>query len=105
MAILADLYVKTETIETILKTLKDKNAKGVAFTIALNQDGGEYNQNVKAFVSQTKEQSEAKTPKFYVGNGKVFWNNGEVIPVMKKDGASNPISGNSQNQTPAPPPF
>ena len=58
---------------------------GISFTISTNDEAKEFSradgsksyQNVSAFVSQTKEQRESKTPKFYVGNGAVKWSDGK----------------------------
>ena len=36
------------------------------------------------YVAQTKEQRDAKTPLFYVGNGKTFWSKGET-PVPQRE--------------------
>lgn len=61
---------------------KDKltfNEKGWAnITISVNDDTNQYGQNASAFISQTKEQREAKEAKTYVGNGKVVWTDGAV---------------------------
>jgi hypothetical protein len=38
---------------------------------------------LSAYISQTKEQREAKTPRYYVGNGKCFWTDG-VIKIAEK---------------------
>ena len=56
MAALLDLYIKVETLETLLKVVKAKNEKGVALTISINDETNQYGQNVTSFVSQTKEQ-------------------------------------------------
>jgi hypothetical protein len=34
--------------------------------------------NVSAFVSQNKEERDSKKEKFYVGNGRVFWTDGNI---------------------------
>lgn len=61
---------------------KDKvqfNDKGWAnITISINDDTNQYGQNASAFISQTKEQREAKEAKTYVGNGKVVWTDGAI---------------------------
>jgi hypothetical protein len=85
MSALLDIYLKRETLETLLKTVDAKQEKGVAITVSVNNDTNEYGQNVSAFVSQTKEQREAGTKKYYVGNGKVFWNDGQIVNAKKKD--------------------
>jgi hypothetical protein len=85
MATLNNLYLKKETLQTMLDTLDRKGEKGIALTVAVNDDAANYGQNVSAFVSQSKEDREAKKPKFYVGNGKTFWSNkGEFIPAREQ---------------------
>ena len=83
MGALAEIYIKKETLETILKTLETKSEKGISITLSLNDKSNDYGQNVISFVSQNKEQREAKKEKFYVGNGKVFWSDGKITVADK----------------------
>jgi hypothetical protein len=83
MAVLANLYLKIETVETILKTLKAKNEKGISLTISIADEVNQYGQNLTSYVEQTKEQRESKLKKFYVGNGSVIWTN-DIVKVAKK---------------------
>jgi hypothetical protein len=78
MAALLDLYLNRETLLTLLETVKKKDEKGVSLTISVSDETNKYGQNVSAYVSQKKEDREAKRPKYYVGNGKVFWHNGKI---------------------------
>ena len=87
MASLSEIYLKKSTLETILKVLNAKGKKegeGVKLTISLSDQTNNYGQNVSAYVAQTKEQRDAKTPLFYVGNGKTFWSKGET-PVPQRE--------------------
>lgn len=87
MASLSEIYLKKSTLETILRALnakQGKDAEGVKLTISLSDQTNNYGQNVSAYVAQTKEQREAKTPIFYVGNGKTFWSKGET-PVPQRE--------------------
>ena len=87
MASLSEIYVKKSTLETMLKVLNAKEGKegeGVKLTISLSDQPSKFGQNVSAYVSQTKEQRDAKTPLFYVGNGKTFWSKGET-PVPQRE--------------------
>ena len=87
MASLSEIYLKKSTLETILKTLnakQGKGAEGVKLTISLSDQTNNFGQNVSAYVAQTKEQRDAKTPLFYVGNGKTFWSKGET-PVPQRE--------------------
>ena len=76
---LATLFIKTETIKILLETLQKKGSKGVELTISTSDKNNDYNQNVSAWVAQSKEEREAEKKKYYVGNGRVFWGDG-VIP-------------------------
>ena len=87
MASLSEIYLKKSTLEMMLKVLNAKQGKegeGVKITISLQDQPGKFGQNVSAYVSQTKEQRDADTPKFYVGNGKTFWSKGET-PVPQRE--------------------
>ena len=85
MASLNDLYIKLETLETLVTTLKKKGEKGVKIMISISDEENDYGQNVSSHVSQTKEQADAKVKKFYVGNGKTVWaNDSTFIPERKK---------------------
>lgn len=79
MSSLASLYIKQETLEQMVKVLQKKaGVKGIELTISINDDSNEYGQNVTSFVSQTEEQRKEKKPRFYVGNGKVYWTDGKI---------------------------
>ena len=84
MSSLSSIYVKKETLRTLLDVLEKKGDNGIEFTISTNDDVNDYGQNISAYVSQTKEQREAGKPKFYVGNGKVFWTDGKITKAEKK---------------------
>ena len=87
MALMADMWIKTETLKTLLSTLEKKGENGIALTIAINDESNEYGQNLSSFVSQTKEQREAGKTRFYTGNGKVFWTDGKVHKAVKQEEA------------------
>ena len=81
MASLNDLWVKYDTLKEIMHQLEKKEnagqeVKGISFTVSINDQANNYGQNVSAYVSQSKEQREAKKDKYYIGNGKTFWSNG-----------------------------
>ena len=87
MASLSEIYLKKSTLETILKELnakQGKDAEGVKLTVSLSDQPSKFGQNVSVYVAQTKEQREAKTPLFYVANGKTFWSKGET-PVPQRE--------------------
>lgn len=102
MASLSSLYIKKEVLETLLKVVNQKGEKGLDITISTNEESNQYGQNISAYVSQTKEQREAKKDKFYVGNGKVFWTDGKITLAVKKEVVheAKPISKEEESDLP-----
>ena len=104
MASFSEIYVKKSTLETMLKALNSKLGKegeGVKITISLSDQASKYGQNVSAYVSQTKEQRDADTPKFYVGNGKTFWSKGETpVPQREQQQEQQPVASSNDNEPP-----
>jgi len=86
MASLSEIYIKEEILDMILKTIRKKGAKGVGITINISDKSNAYGSNVSAFVSQSKEDREAKKEKFNVGFGKVFWTDGTIVKGEKPEG-------------------
>lgn len=85
MASLSDIYIKVETLETLVKGLKKKGENGISITLSTNDESNQWGQNVSAYVSQSKEDRESKKEKFYVGNGRVFWENGTIKKAVKPE--------------------
>jgi hypothetical protein len=54
-------------------TNKRTNEESVNVTISLNDTPDQYGNNASIWVSQTKEERDAKAPKVYLGNGKVIY--------------------------------
>jgi hypothetical protein len=103
MSSLSEIYIKKETLETLLKTVNAKGEKGVSITISIGDETNQYGQNLSGFVSQTKEQREAQTPKYYVGNGKVFWTNGTITKAevkQQEQSSQEPIQNNAPDELP-----
>ena len=67
--------------------LKKRDDKGVSITISINDETNDYDQNVSAYVSQSKEEREEKKKKFYVGNGKVYCTDGKITVATKTKAA------------------
>lgn len=97
MSSLNSLYLKKETLETLLQTISKKKENGVELTVSISDTKNEYGQNVSAYVSQSEDQRKAKTKRYYVGNGKTFWSsdNSMVKPKEKieKDPFEEPPMG------------
>lgn len=58
-----------------------KNAQGGydKYTMSINDTQDNYGNNASVFVTQTKEEREAKAKKVYIGNGKVTWTDGNIV--------------------------
>lgn len=62
------------------------NDKGWAnVDVFVNNDVNDYGQNASAAMSQTKEERDEKSPRNYVGNGKVVWTDGQIEAAPRKD--------------------
>lgn len=94
MSSLSSIYIKKETLKSLLEVLEKKGEKGIEITISTSDQTNDYGQNVSSYVAQTEEQRKAGKPKYYVGNGKVFWTDGKITKTEKKE---YPIPGNSSN--------
>jgi hypothetical protein len=57
----------------------------LTFSIA---DETRYGNNISAFDSQTKEERDAKKPKDYLGNGKIFWTDGKISVAEREEAES-----------------
>ena len=92
MSALVSFYLKKETLETLLKTVNAKGEKGVEITQSINEEVNQYGQNVSGWVSQSKEQRESKKDRYFVGNGKVVWTNGniKVAGIQQPDTTTSP---------------
>lgn len=99
MASLNSLYIKAETLETLAKTVKEKEMKGVSITVSISDTPNDYGQNVTGFVEQSKEDREAKKPRYFIGNGNTFWTDGKIT-VVKKDKQVNKEQTNEEPDLP-----
>jgi hypothetical protein len=81
MSSLLNIYFKKEDLQ---KMLNASNDKGLSVTVSVNDVTNQWGQNCTAFISQTKDQREAKAPKIYVGNGNVQWTDGNIVKAEQK---------------------
>jgi hypothetical protein len=69
-------------------TNKRTNEESVNITISLNDAPDQYGNNASIWISQTKEERDAKAPKVYLGNGKVIYDSNmprQNAPEFPKD--------------------
>ena len=60
-------------------SIKNANGGYDKYTMSINDTQDNYGNNASVFVTQTKEEREAKAKKVYVGNGKVTWTDGKIV--------------------------
>jgi hypothetical protein len=88
MSALLSGYITLEKLEEIVKVTKSKGEKGFKFSASISEQSNQFGQNVSFFAEQSKEQREAKQPKYYFGNGKVFWTDGTIKVADKQEQAT-----------------
>ena len=71
-------------------SIKQKDGSFKNYTISVSDDSNQFGQNVSMYEEQTKEEREAKTPRKYIGNGKVYWTDGTVKVGEKKESSETP---------------
>jgi hypothetical protein len=91
MSSLSEIYFKLDTLKTLVKTLESKKETRINITLSINNETNDYGQNISAYVSQSKEEREAKKNRFYVANGKVFWTDGTIVTAKKKEEVHNAV--------------
>tara|TARA_X000000368_G_scaffold209873_1_gene165781 strand:+ start:1036 stop:1308 length:273 start_codon:yes stop_codon:yes gene_type:complete len=74
-------------------SIKTKDGVWKNYTLSINDDTNEYGQNIKMYDEQTKEQREAKAPKNYIGNGRIFWTDGKITKAEKVEKETATSSG------------
>jgi hypothetical protein len=93
MGALLSGYITLEKLEEIVRVTKSKQEKGFKFSVSISEQSNQFGQNVSFFAEQTKEQREAKQPKYYFGNGKVFWTDGTIKVAEKQEQAQQASTG------------
>ena len=86
MGALINLYFKAEVLKELVKTTE----KGIALTIAINDETNTYDQN--SVCTWRKRKSNVKTKKeAYVANGSVVWTDGKIVVAKKKEESGDKI--------------
>lgn len=71
-------------------SLKQADGSYKNLTISISDSTNPYGQNISIYEEQTKEERDAKKPRNYVGNGKIFWTDGNVSVAEKRQTESAP---------------
>ena len=92
MTLFAKLSSSKKHLKLLVETMEKKGLDYIDFDIAINDEIREFQgskgtiqQNSSMWVSQTKEVQAAKTPKFFVANGRANYTDGKIT-VITKDG-------------------
>ena len=56
----------------------------VNLTMSVN-DETRFGNNASIMISQTQEESEAKKPRTYIGNGQVVWTDGNIVKAEREE--------------------
>jgi len=66
------------------KIFEKDGKKWLNLSITINNETN-YGNNVGIAIGQSKEEREAKASKIYIGNGKVVWNDGQIVNAEKDE--------------------
>lgn len=66
------------------KIIKGKNGSYMNLTLSVNDEVSQYGDNASIFLAQTQEERKSKSPRTYVGNGKVAWTDGNIQAVQRE---------------------
>ena len=82
MSLLGTIKIDLDKVDES-KIFQGKKGRYLEVTFAVNDESDDFGNNIGAWNGQTAEEREAGTPKQYLGNGKVFWTNGNVSKAVK----------------------
>ena len=60
-----------------------KKGNYITLQVGLNDETNKFGHNINVTIPQSQEQRQAKEPKKYIGNGKVFWTDGKLTVADK----------------------
>jgi len=65
------------------KLIQGKKGTYLNLTVSVNNELDNYGNNASCYISQSKEEREAKTNRQYLGNGVVAWTDGTISKAEK----------------------
>jgi hypothetical protein len=99
MSAIVNFSINVEDIDKS-KLVKGKKGSYLNLTMSIN-DETKFGNNAGIYVSQSKEEREAKETKTYLGNGKVVWmSDAGVTLVEREQELSTSTSAASQDDLP-----
>jgi hypothetical protein len=89
MAIIATASIDLTKIDKSKIIEGKKGGKYLNLSIMMNDEESQYGDNVSISIGQSKEERESKSPKTFLGNGRVVWDNGTMPCKPEYKGAKN----------------
>lgn len=83
------------------KIVDGKKGKYINIVVNVNNDVDQFGNQASVVVDQTKDERDAKTPKTYLGNGKIVWSDGQFADPAPREGQKGGWAPGPQSQ-PAP---
>jgi hypothetical protein len=80
MASYGSIYFKKEKLQEMLA----KCGNGISIEISIQDEANNFGQNMSCYLSQTKDEREAKAPRNYVANGNIHWTDGKIVAFKKE---------------------
>lgn len=80
MAVLAEIYIKRESLIKLIEKIDEQLESGIKITVSISDEIDLYNQNVSVFLNQKGYEIEESKKRFYLGRGKVNWTN-DIVTV------------------------
>lgn len=79
MAAIITLSLKKEDIDNLPKSaIFEGKSTYYNLSVVVNDENDKFGQNVSVIAAQSEDERKAKTPKKFVGNGKVVWVKGDI---------------------------
>lgn len=67
------------------KMIQGKKGTYINLSLSLNDQTNQFGSNASFYISQSKEEREAKQDRIYVGNGRVIWTDGNITTAEQKE--------------------
>lgn len=74
-------------------SIKTKDGVWKNYTLSISDKTSQYGQNVSLYEKQTDEQRQANEPKSYIGNGKIYWTDGNISVADRVERETSAASG------------
>ncbi len=78
MSQLISISISAESLESAPKNVAKNGKTYYGLTLSVNDSADKYGKNVSVYSEQSKEEREKKTPRHFVGQGKVIWGHGKI---------------------------